>query len=121
MRIAEIVMIEGWRYPEDRPRPHDFERILKAQRELEGLRAAMRDPKTGIIYTGWTHQQAIEKVPPSDETGAYGRLQAEWDEGTENTGFVDREGNFISRAEANERWGVLTIEDIKDKLRSLRR
>lgn len=106
----------GWEYPEDAPRPRasDWERILRAQRELEGIRAAIRDPKTGRVYVGWSHQAAIESVPIGDETGAWGRLSSEWDACTDNAGFMDREGAFISREEARERWDVLTMEDIRD-------
>lgn len=90
---------------------------IARQRALEGIRAAMRDPVTGIIYTGRTHQSAIESVPKSDETGAWGRLSSEWDAATENSGFIDAAGNFVSRAEAEKNWGVLTMEDVRDALK----
>ena len=99
----------------------DYERILSQQRELEGLRAAMRDPKTGKVYVGSSHKAAIDTVPQSDDTGIWGRLSDEWYNSTENSGFVDtRTGQFISRDEAARRWDVLTIEDVRDKLRAAR-
>lgn len=109
-----------WRYPEDRPRPSDWDLLLRTQRELEGLRPAMRDPKTGKIYVGSSHQAAINQIPWNDETGAYGRLFDAWDKATEDAGFIDRDGNFVSRDEAAKRWDVLTIEDVRDRLKALR-
>lgn len=91
-----------------------YEQLLARQRGAEGLRAAMRDPQTGKVYTGYSHQAAIESVPKSDTTGAWGRLSSEWDRETPNTGFIDRSGNFISRDEAEKRFGVSTMEDIRD-------
>ena len=91
-----------------------YEQLLSRQRGVEGLRAAMRDPQTGKVYTGYSHQAAIESVPKSDTTGAWGRLSSEWDRETPNTGFIDRSGNFISRDEAEKRFGVSTMEDIRD-------
>jgi hypothetical protein len=90
-----------------------WETILRQQREMEGLRAAMRDPQTGQVYTGWTHQNAIDSAPQG-QGDVWGRLHGEWDRETPNSGFIDREGNFISRDEANERWNVLTMEDVRD-------
>lgn len=112
----------GWKYPDDTPRPGlgDWSRILREQRELEGLKAAIRDPATGVVYSGWTHQQAIESVPIGDDSGAWGRLSTEWHEETPNSGFIDRDGQFISRDEAGTRWSVLTMEDIRDRLKAIR-
>lgn len=75
----------------------------------------MRDPQTGEVYTGWSHQSAIESVPKSDKTGAWGRPHSEWDQCTENAGFVDSKNFFISRSQAEELWGVLTMEDVRDE------
>ena len=99
------------------PKRLNYEQILQTQRELEGLRAAMRDPQTGKIYIGSSHQAAINRVPPDDASGAWGRLSDAWYHATEDTGFVNRAGDFISRSEAERRWGVLTIEDVRDELK----
>lgn len=93
---------------------------LEKQRALEGLRAAMRDPETGKIYTGRSHQGAIDSIPPSDKSGAWGRLSGEWDRGTDNTGFVNSKGEFISRTEAEKNWHVSTMEDVRDAIKSSR-
>ncbi len=90
------------------------EDVVQRQRELEGIRAAMRDPVSGKVFVGWTHKAAIDAVPQEEETGIWGRLHSEWDACTDNAGFVDRSGNFISRTEAEARWNVLTMEDVKD-------
>ena len=92
----------------------DYQRILDAQRESEGIRAAIKDPKTGKVYSGWSHQAAIESVPHGDESGAWGRLSDEWDRSTQNVGFLDKAGNFLTRDETNAKWGTLTMEDIRD-------
>lgn len=94
--------------------------VVVVQRKLEGVKAAMRDPQTGSVYTGWTHQRAIESVPKDDKTGAWGRLHGEWDRCTDNAGFVDAQNTFISRNDAEALWGVLTMEDIKDALHNQR-
>lgn len=90
--------------------------LLNRQRELEGMRAAMRDPVTGKIYTGFTHQSAINSVPKT-EGDVWGRLSYEWDRGTDNTGFINKAGEFISRTDAEKDFNVSTVEDIKDVLR----
>lgn len=98
-------------------KPSDYERILEKQREVEGLRAAMRDPETGKIYTGSSHQKAMDNAP-RDGTGIWSRLYNEWDAATDNTGFIDKNGKFISRTEAEKNWNVSTMEDARDFLRN---
>jgi hypothetical protein len=97
--------------------------LVEKQRALHGLRAAMRDPVTGKVYTGWSHQAAIESAPKwkpgmsEVESGVWGRLSHEWDKATPNAGFVDQSGKFIPRDEAERMWGVLTMEDVRDALK----
>ena len=38
------------------------ERVEK-ERQVQGLRAAIKDPETGKIYSGYSHQAAIEQAP----------------------------------------------------------
>lgn len=97
-----------------------WDEIIQKQRKLEGMKAAIRDPVTGKVYTGWSHQAAIETAPKwnaklsEQEQGVWGRLSNEWDRSTENSGFIDSDGNFISRDEAEKQFGVSTMEDIRD-------
>jgi hypothetical protein len=98
-----------------------WEDILEKQRAIEGLRAAIRDPETGKVYTGQSHMSAIESTPaygsPNFEEGLYGRLYNEWDNATDNVGFIDRAGRFITRREAEANWGITTMEDRRDALK----
>lgn len=91
----------------------EYQKLLEKQRETEGLKAAIKDPKTGKVYSGWTHQAAIDSVPKGD-SDTWGRLSSEWDQMTDNVGFVTKSGKFINRDEAESKWGILTIEDLKD-------
>lgn len=93
--------------------------IIARQRLAEGLRAAIRDPETGKLYIAGTHQAAIEKAPAWDadpNPGTWGRLSYEWDQATDNVGFVNKDGKFISRDEAERQMGVSTVEDVRDLL-----
>jgi hypothetical protein len=96
----------------DQPAP-SWDDMLARGREIQGLKAAIRDPQTGEIYTGYSHQAAINK---GGDAG--GRLSWEWSEETNNVGFVTKDGEFISRGEANNRLGFgYTMEDARDFLR----
>lgn len=99
-----------------------WEEALARGREVSGLRAAIRDPQDGTIYTGSSHLSAIAHAArnaPAKGPGAglYSRLHEEWDKGSDNTGFVDQGGNFISRTEVEKRWNIATMEDARDFLR----
>ena len=95
-------------------RKPSYEQIIAMQRATEGYKAAIKDPKTGKVYSGWTHQSAMDTVPTKDKTGTYSRLYNEWDQSTDNVGFVDKEGSFVSRSETEKNYGVSTVEDLKD-------
>lgn len=100
----------------------DWQKRVEKQRQLSGLRAAIKDPETGKIYSGWSHQAAIDKAPMhgtpeyEKDSGVWGRLSSEWDRSTDNVGFLDERGNFVSRSQAEKKWGILTMEDRKDAL-----
>jgi hypothetical protein len=101
----------------------NWEDALKRGREIQGLRAAIRDPETGDIFTGYSHQSIINTLPlpeqPDYVEGRYGRMQQAWDESTADVGFVTKDGEFISRDQANERLGFgYTMEDARDFLRN---
>jgi hypothetical protein len=67
---------------------------------------AIRDPETGKIYTGgWRgHKDAITKGETSaiQERLKHQHFLDNSDKPTENVGFVDKKGNFISRSEAEK-------------------
>lgn len=98
-----------------------YEDILRRQREAEGLRAAIRDPETGEIFTGGSHRSVIASAPRGDgpEGNVWSRLSTEWDRDTPNVGFVDRQGRFVTRDEAERRFGGATMEDIRGNRRGL--
>jgi hypothetical protein len=95
-----------------------WDEIIARKRAAEGMQAAVRDPKTGKIYTGRTHQSAIDKAPKDDDAfdNAWGRMFHEWDKETDNVGFVDKAGNFMTRSDAEKSLGVTTAEDLRDLL-----
>jgi len=71
---------------------------------------AIRDPTTGKIYTGgWRgHKDAIVKGESSEvqERLKYEHFLDNSDKPTENVGFIDKSGNFISRAEAEHKISI---------------
>ena len=96
-----------------------YEQLLQKQRSVEGLQAAVRDSKTGNIYTGTSHEAAGDRVPYSADAtdpnyGIRQRTQKSLWENTDDVGFVTNTGEFISRDEANEQMGILTMEDARD-------
>ncbi len=92
----------------------EFQRLLELQRKAEGWIAAIKDPKTGKVYSGYSHKSAINSVPKGDD--AWGRLEVEWDRATDNVGFLDKNGDFISRDTADKMLSIKTMEDRKDLL-----
>ncbi len=89
-----------------------YEQILKRQRELEGLRAAMKDPKTGKVYSGASHVKIVDNIQDKDIRARIWKEFGEID--SDKVGFVDKSGKFITRDESERRWDVLTMEDVKD-------
>ena len=61
--------------------------------------AAIKHPKTGIIYTGPTHPE-IAKEYNLPGSGDY------WHHNRKNAGFVLRDGSFVNRDQALKRYGV---------------
>jgi len=106
----------------------EYDRIIQIQRETEGMRAAIIDPKTKRMYTGYSHQSIINSCPHEPmgkfpELNLYGRLSREWDNMTKNVGFVNKNGEFMSRYETEKLYRISTMEDLKDihKQKSLTR
>ena len=89
-----------------------YEQILATQRAIEGLTSAVRDPKTGTVYTGKWHEDAINSAPVE----VRGRLRAlitEKGEDPDNVGFI-QEGEFATRAQVERtlesRAGLTQVE-----------
>jgi hypothetical protein len=74
---------------------------LKQFRE-EDFQAAVKDGKTGRIYTGYNHGEAIDKGVK--EGGSFA--------GKSDHGFLMSDDKFITRAEAKELFGFSTSEEL---------
>lgn len=68
------------------------------------FRAALRDPTTGEIYVGANHAEALDSAPEAIQS----RLESEWHRGSDHSGFVTRDGQFLTRDEALSRLGALS-------------
>lgn len=85
----------------------DFDRIYVNQCEREGLVAAIRHPDTGEVFVGKNHREAYrnrrEKLPDEGNTLADSRRagsKVQYEQG-----FVDQDGDFMTRAQVEKRWG----------------
>lgn len=74
---------------------------------------AVRDPNTGKIYTAPSHKEVIEVVAKTGDNTALRSILKEVTGTTENTGFVDTDGSFITRTQAQEKYGFSTSEGLK--------
>jgi hypothetical protein len=89
-------------YDPDEPRNErgEWGALIGKQRELEGVRAAIRTP-SGKIYTGRDHREAEASMPPGEDGDA---------------GFVVLStGEFIGRREADRRLGRRSAEGIEQE------
>lgn len=59
------------------------------------FKAAVKDPKTGQIWTGEEHREAINKAQNEGNK----RIRFE------DTGFLKSDGTFLTRAQAKEEYG----------------
>jgi hypothetical protein len=64
--------------------------------------AAIRDPQTGKVYTGYNHPQVLEQAP-SDAVRK--RLAREYAKDSEHVGFTTSYGRFLNRAQADAALG----------------
>ncbi len=98
---------------------NEYNQLLEKQRDLEGFRPAIRDRKTGYVYSHpWSHGD-VPRAAPDDLT--FARLAVELKNGTNNVGFIGRDGKFLSREEAWNKYGFCmreSLDDLKDDLRS---
>ena len=79
--------------------------------------AAIKDPKTGKVYTGESHSFILDEM--KDENFAvFARLRKKYvDEGNfpfaEHVGFVGDDAIFLNRSAAQKKYGVYYSQDIK--------
>ena len=110
--------IHEWEYYTLHPQAHQamdksarYDAILGNQRANEGMQAAVKDPKTGELLTGPSHSAIIRDVIKNDLESA-DRITAEILNQTENVGFVDQDFEFITRQQAERRFGILNSESL---------
>ena len=84
---------------------------IAKQRALEGLTAAVRNRKTGKVYTGEVHRDAYFADPMAEKLDP--RDYAYHDEG-----FLDARGRFLSRDETEKAYGVSEATELADKVRA---
>ena len=81
------------------------------------IRAAIRDPKTGKVYTGESHSTILDEMEDIFPAVfvrlrkiyvAEGSLPA-----SENVGFIGDDTVLLNRSEAQKKWGVYYSHDIK--------
>lgn len=89
-----------------------FNALLEKQRQTEGMSAAIKDPQTGELYTGPSHAEILEEAFKTDADLA-GRLSEELLNRTENTGFADENLEFVSRQQAERRFGIVNSESLR--------
>jgi hypothetical protein len=78
--------------------------ILSRQRDIEGLQPAIKNTDTGDIQSskfGDTHEDLRRNAPKGQKY---------------ISGFIDRNGDFFSRDEAEKKWGIRGSEDIYNAL-----
>lgn len=86
--------------------------FLDRQRANEGMQAAIRDPKTGELYTGPSHSEILAQAFKTDGAVA-NRLSDELLSQTENVGFADENFEFVSRKVAERRFGILNSDSLR--------
>lgn len=113
--------IRDWEYFTMNPNAHQvrektgrYEAFLGSQRNKEGMQAAVRDPQTGEIYSGPSHSEIIRDAIKADPDVAE-RLTKEIFDGSNEVGFIDENGEFINRRQAERRFGILNSEDLSNR------
>ncbi len=89
-----------------------FNALLEKQRQTEGMSAAIKDPKTGELYTGPAHAEILEEAFKTDADLA-ARLSEELLNRTENVGFANEDFEFITRQQAERQLGILNSESLR--------
>lgn len=89
--------------------------VLKGPAQVEAPKQivpAVRDPQTGQVYTGPSHNEIMASVTDPNAKRA---VMREVTGKTENTGFLDVNGQFINRMQAQEKYGFSTSEELAAK------
>ena len=71
------------------------------------FKAAVRDPLTGVTYTGLDHTAATKKADEAGVKFLYGKLDAA------HTGFLRKDGTFYTRAQAKAEYGFENSADLR--------
>ena len=71
------------------------------------FKPAVRDPKTGQVYTGPSHMEALIKA----EKAGMKTLGSQLDPA--HTGFLRKDGTFYTRAETEREFGFRTSADLR--------
>ena len=71
------------------------------------FKAAVRDPQTGAVYTGFDHSGAVKKAEAAGVQFPDGTLNPA------HTGFLRKDGAFLTRAQAKEEYGFENSADLR--------
>jgi len=102
-----------------------FKDLLSKQRELEGMRPAIRDPDTRKIYAGkidenLDHSDIINNIAdPEVKQKFMDDLNSE-NPDFKKFGFLDNKGKFVSRDTLDQQYGVSDSGQLKSKLAMFR-
>ncbi|MCR4286656.1 MAG: hypothetical protein NUW09_01450, partial [Deltaproteobacteria bacterium] len=77
--------------------------------EYNPISPAIRDPQTGQVFTGPSHAEIVKSIT---DAGISRRVLKEFTGKTGNTGFMDSDGKFITRDEAQAKYGFSTSEEL---------
>jgi hypothetical protein len=106
---ADATPFNAGRHPRDRlgefakaSAAAEYDRLLKSQRAAEGMKAALRDPTTGAVYTGLTHADAFKKAPPDVQARLREYVVGGNFDRTTHAGFIGPDGKWLSRYEASQ-------------------
>ena len=86
---------------------------------MSSVMAAIRDPKTGKVYTGESHSSIIDEME-YDHPALFARLRKVYvAEGSlpvsDHVGFIGDDAVLLSRSAAQKRWGVYYSQDIRKR------
>jgi hypothetical protein len=71
------------------------------------FKAAVRDPGTGNVYTGKEHAEAAKKAEKAGVKFPDGLLDPA------HTGFLRKDGTFLTRAQTEKEYGFKTSADLR--------